>query len=85
MKIKIPIKHRIHHIVIKIHRFFVLHTPLPICQGADDVCFHHGKKMRQNTRYADDKRNWVVMCPRCAQANSEYWHERWQEYYANCM
>ncbi len=84
-KIKFTFKQRWHYLVIKIHHFLVWKTSISICQGAEDACFRHGKRMRQNTAYADDERNYVVMCPRCAQINSEYWAERWHEYYADCM
>lgn len=82
MKIKVPIKYRWYRFEAKIHRFLVWHTPFSICQGGEGPCFRRGKRMRQNTAYADDKRNWVRLCPECAQINSEYWAERWQDYYS---
>jgi hypothetical protein len=85
MKIKFTWRQRWYHLQIKIHRFLVHHTPLPICQGFDGPCFKRGKYMRQATAYVDDKRNWVTLCPKCAQLNNEYWMERWDEYYSQCM
>jgi len=83
--IKLPIKYKWYNFVTKIHRFLVRHTPLPICQGADSPCFKYGKKRRQNTRYVDDSRNWVVLCDKCAAINAEYWADMWADYYSEVM
>ena len=38
-------------------------------------------RYRQNTRYKDDKQNFVKLCPCCKEENDEYWAAQWSEYY----
>ena len=56
-----------------------------LCNGMYGPCFKKGTKHRQNTAYHDDKRNWVFLCPRCSEANNEYWAEMWREYWRGCL
>ena len=42
-------------------------------------------RRRQNTAYADDELNFAVLCDECQKETHEYWQERWEEYYSNCM
>jgi hypothetical protein len=67
------------------HRTLVKNTSLPICHGVTGPCFNIGKRRRQNTAYADDKRNWVFLCDECAEINYEYWQNQWNEYYNAVM
>ena len=39
----------------------------------------------QRTQYANEQDNWVTLCPTCKERNDEYWDERWDEYYRECM
>ena len=43
------------------------------------------RRTRQHTQYADDDRNFVILCGRCREENDEYWNDMWAEYYQNCM
>lgn len=43
------------------------------------------EKQRQNTRYVDDERNWVTLCPKCMKDNEEYWQDMWDDYYSDCL
>ena len=56
-----------------------------ICTGTYEPCDKLGKWRRQNTRYANDELNWVMMCDTCAEENSKYWHEMWIDYYSMVM
>jgi hypothetical protein len=53
------------------------------CTGFSHPCENEGKRRRQNTAYADDERNWVVLCDECFAENEEHWHEMWAEYYSS--
>ena len=55
------------------------------CTGMGSPCEREGKRRRQNTRYVDDERNWVVMCDECFDENERYWRDMWSDYYAGCM
>ena len=55
------------------------------CQGFDGPCENKGTWQRQNTAYVDDSRNWVCMCPECAQSNSEQWADQWRDYYSSVL
>jgi hypothetical protein len=56
------------------------------CRGWDGPCEStNATHRRQNTRYADDARNWVTLCDDCMKANHEHWSDMWADYYANCM
>lgn len=53
------------------------------CGGLErDGCGKPGMWIRQNTRYQNDRSNWVFLCEDCAKMNSEYWAEMWSEYYS---
>lgn len=80
-----PVKNQLYRLKLKLHRFLVWHTKLNICQGAEGPCFKKGTRQRQNTAYADDKRNWVTLCSKCAQINAEYWDGMWRDYYGMVM
>ncbi len=43
------------------------------------------KRQRQNTAYHVDSMNWATLCPKCQTEADEYWRERWDEYYSNCL
>jgi len=58
---------------------------IPLCQGMHGPCFRLGKRRRQHTFYVEDELNWVFMCDDCFEENEEYWNERWNEYYSECM
>lgn len=53
----------------------------------DKVCVSCKKKKdsveerRQNTRYANDSLNYVVMCDECFIDNEEYWKGMWEQTY----
>ena len=55
------------------------------CTGMYNPCDKPGKRRRQNTQYADDERNWVIMCDDCFAENEEYWRGMWADYYRNCL
>jgi hypothetical protein len=67
-----------------LHKYLKAHG-VKLCDGMYGVCFRKGSKHRQNTAYNEDKRNWVFMCPRCREANHEYWKEMWKEYYGGVL
>jgi len=81
MKIKFTWRQKYLHWILKLHKFLVYHTSLPICEGCWGPCFRHGTRKRQNTAYADEKRNWVNMCNDCARDNDERWQEMWDSLY----
>lgn len=33
---------------------------------------------RQNTRYQDDEKNYLVSCPECFEDREEYWKDMWE-------
>jgi protein-arginine kinase activator protein McsA len=49
------------------------------CEREDAVRYH------QNTKFVDEERNWVTLCPPCAEENDEYWADMWSQYYQGCM
>ncbi len=49
----------------------------PVCKQEKDSV----EERRQNTRYADDSKNYVVMCGECFKGNEEYWKGMWEETY----
>ena len=54
------------------------------CQGAEGQCdSKNATRRRQNTQYADDSLNWVILCDECQKVNEAYWAERWAEYYSD--
>jgi hypothetical protein len=55
------------------------------CQGFGGPCESKGTWQRQDTAYGDDRRNWVCMCPECAQVNSDEWAARWKDYYSSIL
>ena len=56
-----------------------------VCTGVSGPCGKQGKWRRQNTRYADDESNWVMLCDECATENDAYWAEMWADYYSMVM
>ena len=52
------------------------------CQGFNGKCDQAGKRRRQNTRYEEDDRNYVIMCDECFVENEKYWDYRWKELYS---
>lgn len=42
-------------------------------------------KRRQNTAYADDTRNFDVLCAECQAEADEYWQGMWDDYYGGRM
>ena len=42
-----------------------------------------GRKM--STQYQTEEDNWVFCCKECYADIQEYWKERWQDYYSDCM
>jgi len=52
------------------------------CQFCGD---NGAERRRQNTTYENDELNWMVLCNRCQKEEDEYWRERWDDYYKNCM
>ena len=56
------------------------------CTGFDRTCgSHKAKRRRQNTQYADEERNWVVMCNECFAENEKYWSQEWADFWSNCL
>jgi hypothetical protein len=47
------------------------------CDGA--------KRRRQFTAYVNDEMNFAVLCDECQEEASEYWMERWNEYYGSVL
>jgi protein-arginine kinase activator protein McsA len=45
------------------------------CEREDAV------RYRQNTMYVDESRNWVTLCPLCAEENDAHWADLWSQYY----
>jgi len=57
-----------------------------ICEGFYGDCERTDAiEFRMNTRYADEERNYRVLCPVCQQHSEEYWADKWAEYYAGCL
>jgi len=40
------------------------------------------KWRRQNTRYEDDRKNWVYACDECFKEIESHWEEMWSDYWA---
>ena len=40
---------------------------------------------RQRTAYSDSSSNYFTGCSDCQTANTEYWNERWEDYYSNLI
>ena len=38
-------------------------------------------RYRMRTAYADDEKNYAILCPECQEESDEYWTERWNDYY----
>lgn len=56
------------------------------CEGWEGPCSNvNAARQRQNTAYADDSANWVVLCPECMRLNDAHWQDMWDDYYAGCM
>jgi 3-deoxy-D-arabino-heptulosonate 7-phosphate (DAHP) synthase class II len=56
---------------------------MPKCWGFDGPCNNIGLKLRQNTAYVDDRRNFVIMCSDCFEMNQQYWEEMWRDYWSD--
>ena len=57
-------------------------TEAPKCQW----CKADGAvRYRQDTKYVEEHRNWVTLCPECKKENDEHWKEMWSDFYDNCM
>lgn len=70
-------------IVYWLHR---VATRLPfVCVGFDGPCFRLGKRGHVGTAYVDDRLNYKVQCPTCAEAEREAWAEMWHEYYRSVL
>lgn len=56
------------------------------CGGWSGPCESiNASKVRMNTAYVDEDRNWVVLCPECCEECSEYWADMWADYYRGCL
>jgi hypothetical protein len=51
----------------------------PNCEREDAVRYH------QNTKFVDEERNWVTLCPPHIEENEAYWADMWSQYYQGCM
>jgi hypothetical protein len=51
----------------------------PNCEREDAV------RYRQNTKFVDEERNWVTLCPLHEEENDEYWTDMWSQYYQGCL
>jgi len=52
----------------------------PHCNETEDLVFYH-----QRTRYVEEDRNWVTLCPVHRKENDEYWDDMWAEYYSGLL
>ena len=53
------------------------------CHGFDGPCYRmDATRNRQNTQYADEERNYAILCPECQKAANEHWADRWDDYYS---
>ena len=52
------------------------------CSGCDRL---DAVRYRQNTRYVEDERNFVTLCPECRQKNDQHWSDMWADYYSDCL
>jgi len=57
----------------------------PVCQGVDGPCDGEATRRRQNTRYVEDERNYVVMCDKCFEYTQLQWAEQWREYHSEVL
>ena len=56
------------------------------CKGWEGPCERHdATRHRQNTRYVEDDRNWVILCPKCMEENEKYWKQMWLDYHYDCL
>lgn len=56
------------------------------CDGWDGPCERmDATRQRQNTKYVEDERNWVTLCPQCMKANDAYWADMWADLYGGCL
>ena len=53
------------------------------------ACDHCNRKdaeiYNQNTAYANDWSNYVVLCEDCQRESDEHWQGMWDEYYRGCL
>lgn len=50
------------------------------CQGWEGPCERDDASVqRQRTLYADDRQNWVCLCPECMAANRAFWNREWSD------
>ena len=87
MKKRITYKWRIKCLYWEIEKFLHKHLKhrLKLCRGAEGICFHKGKRRRQNTAYFNDELNWTFLCDECMKQNNEYWNEVWSEYWSQVI
>ena len=55
------------------------------CDGFEGPCSEEGERYRQNTKYVNEDANYKVMCPKCREANDEYWADMWSDYWSGCL
>src|ERR1017187_3621150 len=54
----------------------------PQCEGYWGPCNERGIKRECRTRYADDSLNlYPILCDSCYHGYTDYWNERWRDYY----
>ena len=56
------------------------------CHGFEGPCDNKNAfRQRQDTKYVNDEQNWVVLCPKCAKENAQYWRDMWNDYHSGCL
>jgi hypothetical protein len=56
------------------------------CEGFSKPCGkYRAVKTLQNTRFAEEERNYNVLCPKCQLEADKYWAEMWREYWTGCL
>lgn len=68
-----------------LHRALTAPSWSPICRGFDGPCFRWGRTTHRGTTYADQDRNWKVLCPDCADAEQAHWEEMWTNYWRSVL
>jgi hypothetical protein len=61
---------------------FIDFIKLRKCEGFVGPCSsHRARKIRMETKYIDESQNYMNLCSSCEEICSEYWAEKWSEYY----
>jgi len=56
------------------------------CEGWFGPCTNmNATRIRMETAYEDEERNWRTLCPECQKACDAHWEEMWAEVYGGIL